>query len=344
MVLKAICKILVVRLSSIGDIILTTPLLRSLKSAFPDARITFLIKKQYAELLENSPYIDKLVIYDPNEGITGLKMIRNRFRQENFDLFLDIHKNWRSVFLRMGLGAGRITTYRKLIFNRTMLIWFKANLYGAVKPVYERYFDSVKLFGITYDGLGTEISVSDSALQKVQTMLANAGYSNEKHLVVICPSATYFNKRWNPDGFIETSRYLIRERSAFAVIHGGKEDRPLCSMISSSLGEGATSMAGMLSLSETAALLKLASLVIANDSGLLHMAQSQKTPVVGIYGPTTRELGYFPLVQNSTVVETNLSCRPCTHNGLNYCPRKHFRCMNDINADMVINAALKYIP
>jgi len=115
-------------------------------------------------------------------------------------------------------------------------------------------------------------------------------------------------------------------------------------MISSSLGEGATSMAGMLSLSETAALLKLASLVIANDSGLLHMAQSQKTPVVGIYGPTTRELGYFPLVQNSTVVETNLSCRPCTHNGLNYCPRKHFRCMNDINSETVINAALKYIP
>ncbi len=108
-------------------------------------------------------------------------------------------------------------------------------------------------------------------------------------------------------------------------------------------GKDAYSLAGSLSLPESAALLSLSSLVIANDSGLLHLAQSQKRPVVGIYGPTTRELGFFPIEQNSTVVETSLPCRPCTPKGLNYCPKIHFRCMNDITPEMVIQAALPYL-
>jgi lipopolysaccharide heptosyltransferase II len=342
--LKAISKILVVRLSSIGDIILTTPLLRSLKNSFPDAKITYLIKKQYAELLINSPYINELVTFDSTKGMADLKAIRRRFKQEKFDLFIDIHKNWRSMYLRWGLGASKTTTYNKLIFKRTMLIWFKINLYNSIRPVFQRYFDSVREFGITYDGTGTEISIPEMVIEKVKFLLSEEGYSPDKRLVVVCPSATYFNKRWMPDGFIETSRYLMREKSAFIVIHGGKDDRPLCGMMASSIGKGSANMAGTLNLAESAALLKLASLVIANDSGLLHLAQSQKTPVVGIYGPTTRELGYFPVEQSSTVIETTISCRPCTHNGLNYCPKKHFRCMKDINTNTVINAALQYLP
>lgn len=342
--MKALRKILVVRLSSIGDIILTTPLLRSLKKAFPNAGITFIIKKQYSELLKDSPYIDELITFDQNQGKAGLRRIREQLKVQHFDLYIDIHKNWRSFYLRMGLRNARITSYSKLIFKRSMLVWFKINLYGEVRPVYERYFDSVRDFGISYDGQGTEIVFPETAMQNVRHLLDEAGYDFRRPLVIICPSATYFNKRWKPEGFIETARYLVREKSAFVVIHGGKEDKPLCSMISTAIGDGSGSMAGRLSLSESAALLKTANLVIANDSGLLHLAQSQKTPVIGIYGSTTRELGYFPLAEQSTVIETKLSCRPCTHNGLNYCPRKHFRCMNDINAETVIKAAMQYLP
>ena len=174
-------------------------------------------------------------------------------------------------------------------------------------------------------------------------MLSEKGYEFNTPLVIICPSATYFNKRWNPEGFVETARHLIREKSAFVIIHGGKEDSGLCNIIADTIGSRAASMAGLLSLSESAALLQFSTVVIANDSGLLHLAQSQKRPVVGIYGATTRELGYFPVDQNSTVIETELSCRPCTHNGLDKCPKKHFRCMNDISTDKVIKAALQYL-
>jgi len=341
--LANIGKILVVRLSSIGDIILTTPLLRSLRITCPEARITFVIKKQFEELLRACPYIDELIVFNTNEGFFGLRKIKNYLKNQHFDLYLDIHKNWRSRYLRLGLDARHVTTYRKYIFRRTLLIWFKINLYRHIQPVYQRYFQAVKEYGIQYDGQGTEIHISPDVPLKVKEILLQAGYQFGSPLVIICPSATYFNKRWKPEGFIETAKYLIREKSVFIVVHGGKEDTGLCAEITAAIGNGAANLAGMLSLSESAALLRFSSLVIANDSGLLHLAQSQKRPVVGIYGATTRELGYFPIEQQSTVIETDLSCRPCTHNGLNKCPRKHFRCMNDILPERVIRAALPYL-
>lgn len=342
--LTAIGKILVVRLSSIGDIILATPLLRSLRTAYPNARITFMIKKQYEELLASSPYVDELITFNKKDGLAGLNKIKRYLREQRFDIYLDIHKNWRSRYLRFCLNAKKTTSYHKLIFKRTMLIWFKINLYRNNKPVYQRYFDSVKDLGIQYDGLGTDIHVPEGKSEKARVLLTNAGYDFSAPLVIICPSATYYNKRWKPEGFIDTARYLIREKSAFVIVHGGKEDTLFCHEMAAAIGNKAVSMAGLLSLSESAALLRMSTLVIANDSGLLHLAQSQKRPVVGIYGPTTRELGYFPVEQNSTVIETLISCRPCTHNGLDACPKQHFRCMNDIPAEKVIKAALQYIP
>ncbi len=341
--MAAVGKILVVRLSSIGDIILTTPLLRSLRSAYPNARITFLIKKQFEELLTASPYIDELITFDTKEGLAGLRKIKHDLREHQFDLYLDIHKNWRSRFLRFRSHAQKIRSYRKQIIKRTLLIWFGINLYKSVRPVYQRYFDSVKDLGIRYDGLGTEIHLPPGRIEKVRALLDKAGYSFQSPLVIICPGATYFNKRWIAEGFVETGRYLIRERSAFLIVHGGPGDKGLCSAIAGEIGSRAVSMAGLLSLSESAALLQFSSLVIANDSGLLHLAQSQQKPVIGIYGATTRELGYYPVEQGSTVIETRLGCRPCTHNGLNHCPKKHFRCMRDIPANRVIQAALVYL-
>jgi heptosyltransferase-2 len=341
--LGAIGKILVVRLSSIGDIILTTPLLRSLRTTYPDAHVTFLIKKPFEELLSGSSYLDELITFDKTEGFAGLKKIKQYLRRQHFDLYLDIHSNWRSRYLRFGLKAGKITTYRKYLLKRTLLVWFKINLYKEIIPVYLRYFDSVSHLGMHYDGRGTDIQVPDAVHEKVKGLLSKVGFAFNMPLVILCPGATYYNKRWKSEGFVETARYLLQHRSVFIVVHGGKDDMLRCQEIALSIGSPAVNMAGQLSLAESAALLRLSALVIANDSGLLHLAQSQKRPVVGIYGATTRELGYFPLDQDSTVIETRLSCRPCTHNGLNKCPKKHFRCMQDISVNQVAEAAMTYL-
>jgi lipopolysaccharide heptosyltransferase II len=336
-------KILVVRLSSIGDIILTTPLLRSVRNAFPAAEITYVVKKEFVELLSYSPYIDHLITFDKSKGFKELRMLKNRLQSQKFDIFLDIHKNLRSRYLRICLHAKQITSYSKQIFNRTLLIWFHINRYKHIKPVYMRYFESVKDFGIDYDGGGTEVFVPENKLQQIKKLLEDTGYKAENPLVVLCPSATYSNKRWKAGGFVETANSLIRKKGAFIVLLGGGKDMELCGEIETNIGNNVVSFSGRLSLIESAALLKHSKLVIANDSGLLHLAQSQKVPVIGIYGATTRELGYFPIEQNSIVIENNISCRPCTHNGLNRCPKKHFNCMNEIDAARVINAALTFL-
>jgi len=331
-------KILVVRLSSIGDIILTTPLLRCIRKQYPRAEITYLVKKQFTELLSSSPYVDKVISFDSKTGFRGLQMLKKKLREEKFDLFLDVHKNLRSLYLKLFLSAKK-NSYSKDIIRRTLLIWFRINLFKNVKPVYLKYFESVEDYNIKYDGEGTEVHFPREKAEIVRRMLYKKGYHESRPVVVICPAATYMNKKWLPERFAETASSLVRLKGAFVVVHGGKGDETLCSGIVSQAGERVISLAGMLSLSETAALLSMAGLVIANDSGLLHLAQSQKVPVIGIYGATSRELGFFPVEGNSRVIETALSCRPCTHKGLDYCPRKHFRCMQDISAERVIAAA-----
>jgi lipopolysaccharide heptosyltransferase II len=336
-------KILIIRLSSIGDIILTTPLLRSIRETYPKALITYITKKQYAGLLADSPHIHELIAFDKSEGFRGLRKIKRRLKAQHFDACLDIHNNLRSRFLRFGLGARMTTTYPKYILRRTLLVRFKINFYRHISPVYLRYFKAARKLNVQYDGRGSEIHFPEAATEKVTGILKSLGYSFNKPLLVICPGATYFNKKWLPGAFVKTAQVLRDETSALVIIHGGRDDKELCDSIAQQVGKDAYSLAGSLNLPESAALLNLSSLVIANDSGLLHLAQSQKRPVVGIYGPTTRELGFFPIEQNSTVVETQLPCRPCTPKGLNYCPKIHFRCMNDITPEMVIGAARMYL-
>jgi heptosyltransferase-2 len=326
-----------------GDIILATPLLRSLKMNFPDAGITYVIKKQFADLIAASPYVNEIVCYDSAEGFKGLKTLRKHLSKKPFDLCIDIHKNWRSYYLRFGISSRYTTAYSKQIIKRSLLVYCGINIYNSIKPVYIRYFESVRRFKIAYDNLGTEVFVPEEARNKVHHLLVKSGYTFDQPLVVFCPGATYFTKRWKSEGFVETARSLINDHNVFVIIHGGKADIELCSNIAQAIGFGAFHLAGQLNLIESAALLGFAKLVVANDSGLLHMAQAQKIPVVGIYGSTTKELGYFPLETNSTVVEVPLKCRPCTHNGLHKCPKKHFHCMNMISTNKVISAIMPYL-
>ncbi len=335
--------ILIIRLSSIGDIILTTPLLRSLREHFPLATISFVIKERYADLLANCPHIDNLISFDSNRGFAELRKLKRKIRGLKPDILLDIHRNWRSFYLRAGIGAKYTGSYRKQILYRTCFVWFGLNLYRVIKPVYLRYYESAEKLGVTYDGQGTEISLPDECIGKVSNMLGSSGYAQGAPLAVICPGATFRNKEWPAEHFIETTNRLIRDHGIFVAILGGREDAGLCHRIVEETGGRAVSFAGRLNLPEAAALLRLSNLAVTNDSGLMHLAQSQKTPVVAIYGPTTRELGYFPFGENSKVIETSLPCRPCTHNGLNHCPRKHFRCMKEIKPDRVVDAAIQLI-
>lgn len=311
---------------------------------YPDASITFLVKAKFAPLLLQNPHIDEVLVYDDSAGKGELQRLVSEIRNQEFNWFIDLHKSLRTRYIRALLGFPEVTSYNKQLFSRTLLVKFGINRFKAIKPVYLRYFEAVENKGITYDRQGTEVHFSSADNLLVENLLASDGYKTSQQLIVICPGASYTNKQWLPERFAKIADELTATSGRFMTLLGGKTDTELCEGIIALMKNKAVNYAGRLSLLHSAALLQKSSLVITNDSGMMHLAQAQKSPVVAIFGATSRELGFYPLPENSITVEKKVSCRPCTHKGLNYCPKKHFHCMNLITAEDVIEAVRKFLP
>jgi len=302
-----------------------------------------LVKKEFAALVQHNPHINQVITFDKSGGNKELKRLKERIKKEHFDWLIDLHNNLRTNYLKMTIRFPEVSSYGKQSFRRHLLVWLGKNLFGEAKQIYLKYFDAVSHRDIDYDGLGTEVILPVKELEIIKKRLAADGLKEHQPLVVLCPGASYINKRWLPERFGETAEALIHDLNAFIVLLGGPNDKPLCKSILSGMKHNAFSYAGELTLSGSAALLSLAAVVITNDSGMMHLAQSQKKPVIAIFGPTTRELGFFPIPGNSEVIEKQVSCRPCTTKGLNYCPKKHFNCMNLIETEEVLNATKRLL-
>lgn len=337
--MKAPSKILIARLSSIGDIILTTPVIRGVRMRFPDASLTVLVKAKFAPLVRLNPHLTGIITYDDSEGKGKLSDLIRLLRNERFDWFIDLHKSLRTRIIRTCILFPEVTSYRKQIFRRTLLIRLGINIFRSVKPVYLRYFEAVEKYGISYDGKGTEVFTAEQDTQVIGHMLSSDGLLPTHKLIVICPGASYKNKQWLPSRFAQVADELLQDSANFVVMIGGPDDVDLNNSIAAAMKNKTVNYAGRLSLLQSAALLHRSSLVITNDSGMMHLAQAQKVPVVAIFGATSRELGFYPLPEQSRVVEKMIGCRPCTHKGLNHCPKKHFNCMNLITSDEVLASA-----
>ncbi|MBK7213467.1 MAG: glycosyltransferase family 9 protein [Bacteroidales bacterium] len=333
--------ILIARLSSIGDIILTTPVVRSVRTAFPRAKISFLVKKEFADLVQHHPGINEVIVFDKSKGISELLRLRKLLSKKKFDWLVDLHNNLRTNFLKHTVYFRDVTTYRKQTYKRKMLIWFGKNNFDSPKPVFLKYFEAVEKRNLVYDQRGTSVFFPESELEAIKQKLTNDGLGR-KTFVVICPAASYANKRWLPERFAEAADLIIARWGFSIILLGGPADFELCESIIKQMKGPALNYAGQLSLLGSTALLSIAEAAITNDSGLMHLAQSQKTPVIAIFGPTTQEMGFFPLKDGSSVVQKNVRCRPCTTKGMNYCPRKHFKCMKGIEAKEIIQALESY--
>ncbi len=335
-------KFLVIRFSSIGDVILTTPLVRSLRAKYPGSRIDFLVKKEFSAVLVLNPNINDIITFDKSVGKGELARVRNLVKQNAYTHIVDVQRNIRSVYIASGSGA-KLSGFSKKIMARDLLIRFKINIYKEIKPVYLRYFEAVATLGVGYDGKGTEVFPPASEILTVNELLAQNSFTAQTPILVIAPGAHWENKRWPAAKFAETADIFCSQNGAKAILIGGKGDADICHEVQTLMKSNPLNLAGKLSLMGSAAILGHASMVFTNDTGMLHMAQAMKTPVVAVYGPTTRELGFFPLPVNSRVAETDISCRPCTQKGLHYCPKKHFMCMNAILPETVSGLAMELL-
>ena len=335
-------KILMVRMSAIGDIILTTPLIRAAKSAFPEATIDFLTKQKYAELLEHHPLLRRAIGFDTDQGISGLLALIGELRKEHYDLVVDLQLNPRSILVRYLCGAHMQRRALKYSLERRLLKWFRINLLKKAPPVPERYFTALEDFNVRPNGYGPEIFPSAADEQKAEALLQKAGAAGQK-LIGLAPGASRFTKIWPADRFAAAGEKLAKSLGAGIVILGGVEDSLISEQVVKKLKTNGTgpvlNLAGELSILQSTAVLKRLKLLLANDTALMHLATAVGTPVVAVFGPTTREFGFFPYSQKATVIQkAGMDCRPCSLHGDKSCPEQHFRCMLEIDPDQVAAA------
>jgi len=336
---------LIIRFSSVGDIILTSPLIRTLRARFPQSRIDFLVKEEYADLVRHNPHLSQTLMFPAGGTSADLRRFRKTIQATRYDLILDMHDSIRSRVLCC--GPTPVLRYRKRRLARFALIHGKMDLYdwsGGAPPVASRYLEPVRPFGVEDDGRGIEIFIPDEAHGVAERMLDSAGVPHASRLLGLCPSARHATKMWLPERFASAAATLARTTTLPVVLFGSAGERERCASIAAQIRTLAPDIqvcncAGAFSLLETAAAMDRCAVVVTNDTGLMHLASARKRPVVALFGPTVRQFGFFPEGTESRVVEhPALSCRPCTAIGRSTCPRGHFRCMKDIHETNVVAA------
>ncbi len=333
-------KILVIRLSSIGDILLTTPLLRLLKRRFQQAEIGFVIKKQFVDLIRTNKNVDRIFCFDASAGFADLRRIKREIRDLGYDLIIDIHKNFRSYYLRRGLRNAKVVSYRKYLLQRFLLIKLGWNTYSQIVPVYQRYLMSVAELGIRDDGAGLEFFLDLDVKEKVDELLHRRGLLIDHLTIGLAPGAGFATKRWLPEYYTAVAQQAMEGRNAQILLFGNEKDRSITREIAGLMRSPVIDLSGQFSLMESACALARCDLLITNDTGLMHLATALQIKTVAVFGPTTKELGFFPVGRMVRVAENQeLSCRPCTHMGSKRCPKGHFRCMRDLKPERVYKLA-----
>ncbi|MDR1022460.1 MAG: glycosyltransferase family 9 protein [Prevotellaceae bacterium] len=311
-------KYLVIRFSSIGDIVLTTPVLRMLKKRRPDAHIHFVTKKKYAPLVLHNPYVHKVHVLDGS-----FPALLKELRAESFDYVLDLHRNLRSFVIKSVLGE-KTFTFDKLNWRKWLLVNFKVNMLPPLHIV-DRYLETLRELRVKKDTKGLDFFIPKdvtlpASLEKVAV--------KDGFVALVC-GAQHATKKIPIMRMVELCRMIT-----FPVVLVGGEDEHEQGREIARICNNVHNACGILNIYQSTMLVGRAKVVIAHDTGLMHIAAALKKDIVSVWGNTVPEFGMYPYFAGgrSKIFEVkNLRCRPCSKIGFDECPKRHFRCMNDIS-------------
>lgn len=319
-------KFLIIRFSSIGDIVLTTPVVRCLKKQVVTAEVHYLTKPSFRSIVETNPYIDKVhYLQDDFDAMIS------SLQAEDFDYVIDLHHNLRTLKVKRALGK-KSFSFNKLNIEKWLLTNFKVNKLPDVHIV-DRYLATLQTFGIRNDGAGLDYFIPEEDKVKESDIPAShhAGY-----IGVVIGAA------------LNTKKYPLEKLKAFCaslqhpiILLGGKEDAANGEAIAESDKVKIYNACGKFSLHESADLVRRAKLIVTNDTGLMHIAAAFNKPIISLWGNTVPEFGMYPYMpgrdQLYDIMEVKgLSCRPCSKIGYNKCPKGHFKCMQLIKSEDVL--------
>lgn len=319
-------KFLIIRFSSIGDIVLTTPVVRCLKKQLLTAEVHYLTKPGFKTIVESNPYIDKVHYLqdDFDSMIAGL-------RGEDFDYVIDLHHNLRTLKVKRALGK-KSFSFNKLNIEKWLLTSFKVNKLPPVHIV-DRYLATLQSFGVQSDGLGLDYFIPEKDEIKESDIPAShhAGY-----IGVVIGAA--LNTKKYP---LEKLKALCASIQHPIILLGGREDAAQGDLIAETDPVKIYNSCGKFNLNESADLVRRAKLIISNDTGLMHIASAFNKPIISLWGNTVPEFGMYPYLpgkpQLFDILEVKgLPCRPCSKIGYDKCPKKHFKCMQQISPEAVL--------
>lgn len=320
-------KILILRFSSIGDIVLTTPIIRCLKMQVPNAEVHFATKKSFQSILSENPYIDKVHVLSASLG-----SLINDLKLEKFDVIIDLHHNLRTQIIKLRLAV-KSHSFSKLNIQKFILTNFKVNKMPNIHIV-DRFFETVKSLNVKNDGKGLDYFIPKND----EVELASIDNNLTNDFIALAIGAKFQTKQM-PLSKLEE---VCTELNMPIVLLGGKEDNEKAEQIINSLPHKKIyNLCGKLNLNQSASIVKQSKLVLTHDTGLMHIASAFQKNIVSVWGNTVPEFGMYPYLidNNFKVVEVkNLSCRPCSKIGYKKCPKGHFKCMNNIDAAEVIKS------
>lgn len=322
-------KILIIRFSSIGDIVLTTAVIRCLKKQLDgEVELHFVTKNNYFTLLSENPYLDKIYSIEKSVG-----EVIEELKAEEYNYVIDLHKN--------SLSREIVRKLNVLSFNFNKLNirkWFKVNFKWDVMPdvhIVTRYLKSTEAFGVKYDGNGLDFFLPTNISSKVKLP------DRFKHgYVVMVIGANHFTKQI-PE--IKLSS-IIKNTSENFILVGGKSESSVGERLETCAKERVWNTAGKMSLHQSAYIIQQAKVVITPDTGMMHIAAAFQKKIISIWGNTIPEFGMYPLLKSgnesrSIIIENKLlSCRPCSKIGYKKCPKKHFNCMMKIDVNDIVSA------
>jgi ADP-heptose:LPS heptosyltransferase len=308
---KATLKILVIRFSSIGDIIVTTPVVRWLKLQL-HAEVHFITFNKYVSLLLNNPYIDQVI------GIEKIdSTLKSKLELEKYTLVLDLHKNIRSHIVQLLLKKKAIS-YDKLTYKKWIATIFKINWLPKNKHLVDRYAESLSQLGIKNDGRGLDYHIVEEIIQ----------YPIPEQYIVLVLGAAHATKRIP----ISKCKEILTIVDQPVVLIGGKdvinEGKALASEFTDALN-----LTGLLTINQSAIVMRNSLHVITGDTGMMHIAAALQKNITVLWGSTFPDFGMYPYYGSNkeyqSLLVEGLPCQPCSKIGKDKCPKGHHRCMVD---------------
>lgn len=319
-------KILIIRFSSIGDIVLTTPVVRIAKTQLENATVHFVTKNGFKSILEANPYIDKVHVLNDN-----LKSLIKELKAENFTHVIDLHNNLRSLKIKRAIDAPN-SSFKKLNIEKWQAVNFKQIHKLPAAHIVDRYLDTLSKFKIKNDLKGLDYFIPESDVVPASELPE----THQSGYIAWVIGGSYFTKMLPTEKIIDT----LRKTSVPVVLVGGPEDMDNGKLIANKIGNQVFNACGKFNLNQSASIVKRASKVLSNDTGLMHIAAAFNKPILSFWGNTIKEFGMYPYMPMneslSTIMEVNdLRCRPCSKLGFKKCPKKHFYCMQLLETDRI---------